>query len=99
MQNGLLITCRVAEFPNPSLLFHSWCVHKVMLSMMNNRSTAIFGCSCHPPEGYNSGGIREKVIYKKWTLYETRVADRCVVSTSSTLNPFTEKSAEFLYRE
>jgi len=70
-----------------------------MLRMMNNRSTAIFGCSCYPPEGYNSEDIRENVIYKKWTLYETRVADRCVMSTSCTLNPFTEENEEFLYRE
>ena len=64
MQNGLLITCRVAEFPNPSLLFHSWCVHKVMLSVMNNRFTAVFGFSFHLPKGYNSEDIREKIIYK-----------------------------------
>jgi hypothetical protein len=70
-----------------------------MLSMMNNRSTAIFGCSCHPPECYNSEDIRGNVIYQKWTLYETRVADRCVMNTSCRTNPFIEEIAEFLHRE
>jgi hypothetical protein len=42
-----------------------------MLSVMNNRSTAIFGCSCHPPEGYNAADMREKSNLLKVEIHET----------------------------
>jgi len=58
----VLITCRVAEFPKVSM-FHSWCVSKVTLSMMNDRSPTIFCLSCYPPEGYIASDHRKRAIY------------------------------------
>ena len=98
----VLITCRVAEFPKVSLLFHSWCVSKVMLTMRNNRSTAIFGRSSHPPEGYIAADVRKKVTLKfvlNIISDEIRGACSSVMVTASTTNPFTEQNTEFLYRE
>jgi hypothetical protein len=67
-----LITCHVAEFAKESLLFHSWCVSKVILSMRNKRSTAIFGYSCHPPEGYIAPDVRKKRsnLLKKYIFFK-----------------------------
>ena len=70
-----------------------------MFSTMNNRSTAIFVCSCHPPEVFNAADFKEKVVHKNIISDEIRGADSCVMRTCCRPNPFTEQNAEFIQRE
>jgi hypothetical protein len=70
-----------------------------MLSMRNNRFTALFGCSCHPSESKITADIRKKQFINNIFLAEIRGVANCVMVTACALNPFTEQNAEFLYRE
>jgi len=68
-----------------------------MLCMMDNRSPVLFGCFCHSPGIYIAADVRKKKYY--FFSNDTKVADSCVMISACTLNPFTEKNAEILYRE
>jgi len=92
----VLITYRVAEFPKVPLC-HSWCLSKVILYMMNNRSPAILGWFCHLPESYIVAVVGRKINLLLF-LNDIRVAYNSVMITACTINSFTEQNTGFLYR-